>query len=99
MAGVAPFGEREVHEIREVMRDFLDGGGPSTDTMEFHRKWGYLARLFFMSVDKERGSLLHLPYLVGVMEQPARTAAVFELMQNLFVEHLNKLAEANAPHR
>jgi len=91
MAAGAPFGEREVHEIREVMRDFLAGGGPSRDTMDMHKKWSYLARLFFMSVDKENGSLLHLPYDVGVLEQPARTMSVFELMQNIFVEHLNKL--------
>ena len=93
MAGVTPFGEGEVSAIREVMRDFLLGGGAGPDTIDMHRRWGYMARLFFMSADKEHGSLLHLPYPGSIMEQPAKTLAVFELMQNIFVEHLNKMAE------
>ncbi len=92
MAGVAPFSEGEVHEIREVMRDFLLGGR-SSDTVEMHLKWGYMARLFFMSVDKENGSLLHFPYDVGALQQPAKTLAVFELMQNIFVDRLNEMAK------
>jgi hypothetical protein len=77
------------------MADFLQGGGASPDTMPCHRKWGYLARLFFLSTDKEHGSLLHLPYDGPLMEQPAKTLAVIELMQNIFVEHLNKMAKVN----
>lgn len=77
------------------MRDYLNGGGPSGDTAEMHHRWGYLARLFFLSIDKEHGSLLHLPYDVGLMDQPAKTLAVFEMMQGVFVEHVNKLAHAS----
>lgn len=95
MAAVAPFSKGEVSEIREVMLDFLNGGGPSRDTMAAHRKWSYLARLYFMAADKEHGSLLHLPYDVGLMYQPAKTLAVFECMQGVFVEHMNKLAKAS----
>lgn len=95
MAGVAPFSEGEVHEIREVMMDFLGGGGANPDTAAMHRRWGYLARLFFMSIDKENGSLIHLPCDGPMLVQPARTLGVFELMQNIFVEHINKMAKVH----
>jgi len=51
--------------------------------------------LFFLSTDKEHGSLLHLPYDGPLMEQPAKTRAVIELMQNIFVAHHNKRAKVN----
>jgi hypothetical protein len=75
------------------MADFLMGGGAGPDTAEMHRRWGYLARLFFMSADKEHGSLVHLPCGGPLLGQPAKTLAVFELMQNIFVEHVNKMAK------
>jgi hypothetical protein len=93
MAGITPFSEGEVHEIREVMRDFLLGGGAGPDTISMHRRWGYLARLFFISIDKENGSLIHLPSAGPLLDQPAKTLGIFELMQNIFVEHINKMAK------
>jgi hypothetical protein len=95
MAAVAPFTEGEVQEIREVMQDFLLGGGASDDTIAAHRRWSYLARLFFLSADKEHGSMIHLPCAGTTFDQPSKTLAVFEMMQSLFVEHLNKLAKSS----
>lgn len=95
MAGGAPFSEKEVHEIGEVVRDFLLGGGPSVDTEPMHRRWSYIARLVFLAIDKEKGSLLHLPCDGPVFAQPAKTLAVYEYVQSLFVEHMNKLAKSS----
>jgi hypothetical protein len=95
MAEIAPFSQEEVSGIREVMLDFLSGGGASSDTAAAHRKWGYIARLFFMSADKEHGSLLHLPCDGPMLAQPAKTLAVIELMQNIFVEHVNRMAKVH----
>lgn len=75
------------------MRDFLSGGNATGDTIEYHRRWGYLARLFFMGVNRENGTIQHLPTRGGLLEQPARVMSVFEVMQGCFMEHVNKLAE------
>jgi hypothetical protein len=70
------------------MADFLAGGGPTSDTVEQHKKWGYIARLFFTCVNRENGTMQSLPFRGGVMDQPAKTLSVFETMQGLFMEHI-----------
>jgi hypothetical protein len=70
------------------MRDFCSGGGETSDTAAMHARWSYVARLFFSAVNRENGTLQHLPYAGSVMDQPARTLAVFELMQGAFMENL-----------
>jgi hypothetical protein len=77
------------------MRDFLAGGGPGRDTLEDHRRWGYLARLFFLGVNRENGTIQHLPFDGALMDQPSKVLAAFELMQGVFMEHLKKLTERN----
>jgi len=74
------------------MRDFLGGGAPGPDTAEYHGRWGYMARLFFMGINRENGTLQHLPYPGSLLQQPAKTLSVFEVMQGCFMEHVNRLA-------
>lgn len=75
------------------MRDFLLGGHATADTAEYHKRWGYLARLFFMGVNRENGTMQHLPARGGLFDQPSKVLSVFEVMQGCFMEHINKLAE------
>jgi hypothetical protein len=73
------------------MLDFLSGGGPSDDTRAAHSRWGYIAKLFLMCVNKENGTLAILPEAGGLLDQPARTMSVFELMQGIFLERVNQI--------
>lgn len=45
--------------------------------------------MFLSAVDRETGSLLHLPRSGGIMDQPYREMQVFSYMQGLFVEAIN----------
>ena len=42
-----------------------------------------------MAVDREHGSLLHLPRSGGIMDQPYREMEIFAYLQGLFVEAIN----------
>lgn len=44
--------------------------------------------MFLQSVDRRTGSLLHLPFSGGVMEQPAKTMTIYNIMQNCFFKKL-----------
>ncbi len=62
---------------------------------EFAKRWGGVIEMFLASVDREHGSILHLPYPGGVLQQPRRTLQVWRFLQSVYTEairnHLERL--------
>ena len=52
--------------------------------------------------DARYGNLLHLPFVGGVLEQPAKTMAVYGVIQAIYcdklMEDMEKSMKANKPH-
>jgi hypothetical protein len=52
--------------------------------------------------DARYGNLLHLPFDGGVLEQPAKTMAVYGIIQSIYcdklLEDMEKSMKANKPH-
>mgnify|MGYP007112523856 FL=1 len=52
--------------------------------------------------DARYGNLLHLPFEGGVLDQPAKTMAVYGVIQAIYcdklVEDMEKSMKANKPH-
>jgi hypothetical protein len=75
------------------MRDRLCGGGPSPDTRDLWSRWGLLVQLFFWAINRENGTLQHLPYNVSLFDQPYKTMLAFDLLQGMFIDHANEMAK------
>jgi hypothetical protein len=58
--------------------------------VELRRKYGLLVATFLRCVSKENGEYLHLPYAGGAMDQPYKTMEAFDLLQNVYVEKIQK---------
>lgn len=52
--------------------------------------------------DARYGNLLHLPFEGGVLDQPAKTMAVYEVIQSIYcnklAEDMEKSMKASKPH-
>lgn len=60
------------------------------ETEVSYRKWSYFFRLFNQSVDYRTGSLLHLPFSGGLLDQPSRTMTILTTIQEVFLSKLAK---------
>jgi hypothetical protein len=58
--------------------------------VEAKKKWGYLIEMFLVSVNRENGSIQHLPMEGGLFHQPSRTMEVFRFLQDKFIRRINK---------
>lgn len=90
MAGVAPFDETDRAEVKRVARSVFNGHGIPTELEGEAMRWATMIQAFLSSVDRENGSLLHLPFSGGILEQPYRTMSVFSLLQSVFLEEIEK---------
>ena len=94
----------EEREIKECGRLFFKGGNPAAleETKEAWEKWNYFFTSFLFMRDARYGNILHLPFEGGVLNQPAKTMAVYGIIQTLFCEKLmedmDKALKANKPH-
>lgn len=53
-------------------------------------EWAVVVQAFLGAVNRENGTLVHLPYAGGVLEQPYKTMQVFSLLQSIFIEEIEK---------
>lgn len=90
MAGVAPFDEADRAEIKRVARSVFNGHGIPYEMEGDAKRWATMIQAFLTSVDRENGSLLHLPYSGGILEQPYKTMMLFGLLQSIFLEEIEK---------
>lgn len=74
--------------MRQVARVLFYGGMIDREMEQYQKKWGLFFRLFFICIDRETGSLLHMPYSGGAMEQPYKTMQVINYLQSLWIEKL-----------
>jgi hypothetical protein len=44
--------------------------------------------MFLRGIDKENGNYLHLPVDGGLDDQPSKTMEAFDVLQNVWVEHI-----------
>ncbi|MCQ2052955.1 MAG: hypothetical protein MJZ03_03370 [archaeon] len=51
-------------------------------------KWNPFFQMFLQSVDRRTGSLLHLPFDGGIMNQPSKTMTILMIMQEVFIQTL-----------
>lgn len=90
MAGVAPFDEGDRASIKRFARSVFAGQRIPNELEEDGRRWGLMIQSFLASVNRENGSLLHLPFSGGAMEQPYKTMQVYEFLQGVFMEEIDK---------
>lgn len=81
--------DEETSEIREAFKDIL-GGGISKDTVDYFRKWSAVIIAFFRCVNRENGSYIMMPFAGAPMDQGFITMNVFDMLQGLYIEHLNE---------
>lgn len=54
----------------------------------YYRKWQLFFKIFYTCIDRKNGSLLHLPFSGGVLEQPSKTMEVIRYLQSLWIEKI-----------
>jgi hypothetical protein len=94
VAGSTPFTADEREELGQVAGCIFDGGYFPPSLLEAKKKWGYLIEMFLVSVNRENGSIQHLPMdsgrFCGLFHQPSRTMKVFRFLQDKFIRRINK---------
>jgi len=61
------------------------------------KKWGIVIRLFLLSVNRENGTLMHLPTSGGLLNQPKKTMDVFLFLQEIFIRKMNEKIKKETP--
>jgi len=85
-----PFSESDRWEVRQVALILFNGGMLDTEIEAYAKKWALFFKLFYTAIDRKSGSILHLPFAGGIMEQPAKTMEILRYLQSLWIE---KIAE------
>lgn len=83
--------KREERELKDCAQIFFKGGNPAQDSelKEVWNKWWVVFSHFMLCIDARYGNFLHLPFSGGVMEQPMKTTACFQILQNEFRKKLD----------
>lgn len=90
---VLSLSRNDQHELDEVATDVLQGGGPTTDTESYHKRWGYVVNLFMAGLDRENGTIRSLPESGGLLDQGHLTMQAFSIVQAMFIDHANRKTE------
>ena len=83
-----PFSEADRWEVRQVALILFNGGMPDREIEGYLKKWSLIFKLFYTAVDRKTGSLLHLPFSGGIMDQPAKTMEILRYLQSLWIEKI-----------
>lgn len=86
----------ELSGIREVLLDLLSGGEPTDDTVEHHKRWGYVVRLLLAGLNRENGTIQTMPGPDGLLAQGHLTMQAYQLTQEMFIAHVNQKTEEKA---
>jgi hypothetical protein len=81
---------RERQELRDVAAVLYYGGNPADheETAELWQKWHFLFEMFEFCKHSKYASLTQLPAAGGILDQPAKTMQVFQVLQGCWVEKL-----------
>lgn len=93
MARKSPFREHEREELGQVAGCVFDGGFFPPSLNDAHLKWAPMINLFLLAVNRENGTIEHLPLGPGLCNQPDRTMKIFLFLQDIFIRHLNRKIE------
>lgn len=76
--------------MRDVAAVLYYGGDPSehAETAELWEKWHFIFELFEFCKHSKYANLTQLPAAGGILDQPAKTMQVFQVLQNCWVEKL-----------
>lgn len=83
-----PFSETDKWEVRQVALVLFNGGMLDTEIEAYAKKWALFFKLFYTAIERKNGSILHLPFSGGIMEQPAKTMEVIRFLQSLWIEKI-----------
>jgi len=76
--------------LRDIAAVLYYGGNPAdhTETAELWEKWHFLFSLFEFCKHSKYANLTQLPAAGGILDQPAKTMQVFQILQECWVEKL-----------
>lgn len=83
-----PFSETDRWEVRQVALCLFNGSYLDREIEEYYKKWHLFFKLFYTCIDRKHGSLIHLPFSGGALEQPAKTMEVIRYLQSLWIEKI-----------
>jgi len=98
MGDEPPFSTKDAEGIRRVSAFLFAGGTQRSSgwrTIEADvgskaraRFLAYLTDIFLTTIDRERGTIIHLPYPGSILEQPDSTRTAWMIMQNSYFAKL-----------
>ena len=90
MARNPPFSVEDQNELGPIASILFSGGALPESSRGAAEKWATAIRMFLMAVNRENGTLVHLPESGGLLDQPKRTMDIMLFLQNIFIRCIQK---------